>query len=60
MILEKKKAHEPDLIVIKGANVEHVETFKYLCVIFDSKLNFSANTEATMKRVDTDCIALEN
>ena len=48
----KKKVHEPDPIVIKGTQVERVETHKYLGVIFDSKLNFSANTEAILKRVN--------
>ena len=48
----KKKFQEPDLVAIKNANVERVETHKYLGVIFDNKLNFSANTEAIIKRVN--------
>ena len=47
----RNKGQEPEQIVIKDAKVERVETHKYLGVIFDNRLNFSANTEAIMKRV---------
>ena len=47
----RNKGQDPDQILIKGDNVERVETHKYLGVIFDKKLTFSANTEAIMKRV---------
>ena len=45
------KNQDPYQIRIKDARVERVEKHKYLGVIFDNKLSFSANTEAIIKKV---------
>ena len=38
---------------IKGEAVERVETYKYLGVVFDSKLNWKENINSVLKKVNT-------
>ena len=40
-------------VVIKGAEVERVGSFKYLGVVFDDKLSWDCNTDALVKKVNT-------
>ena len=43
----------PDPIIIKGVEVERVESHKYLGAMFDNKLNWSVNTSEIMKKLNT-------
>ena len=43
----------PKPVYIKGEAVERVETYKYLGVVFDSKLNWKENINSVLKKVDT-------
>ena len=40
-------------VYIKGEAVERVETYKYLGVVFDSKLNWKENINLVLKKVNT-------
>ena len=40
-------------VYITGESVERVETYKYLGVVFDSKLNWKENINTVLKRVNT-------
>ena len=44
---------------IKGEAVERVDTYKYLGVVFDSKLNWKENINSVLKKVNLsrECIA---
>ena len=43
----------PKPVYIKGEAVERVETYKYLGVVFDSKLNWKENINSVLKEVNT-------
>ena len=43
----------PDCVVIKGVEVERVETYKYLGVVFDNGLSWKVNTNTIVKRAHT-------
>ena len=45
----KRTEHAP--ILIDGATVEQVESFKFLGVIINNKLEWSKNTKTVVKRV---------
>ena len=38
---------------IKGEAVERVETYKYLGVVFDTKLNLKENINSVLKKANT-------
>ena len=40
-------------VYIKGEAVERVDTYKYLDVFFDSKLNWNENVNSVMKKVNS-------
>ena len=42
-----------DFVVIKGVELERVETFNYLGVIFDNGLGWKENTNTTVKKAHT-------
>ena len=42
----------PKPIYIKGEAVERVDTYKYLGVFFDSKLNWKENINSVLKKVN--------
>ena len=43
----------PKPVYIKEEAVERVETYKYLDVVFDSKLNWKENINSVLKKVNT-------
>ena len=43
----------PKPVYLKGEAVERVETYKYLDVVFGSKLNWKENINSVLKKVDT-------
>jgi hypothetical protein len=49
----RKNKRRPDPVVIKGTEVERVESYKYLGVLFDNALNWKQNTEAIVKKANT-------
>ena len=52
----RKNQRCPKLVYIKGEAVERVDTYKYLGVVFDSKLNWKENINSVLKKVVTKCI----
>ena len=45
-------------VYIKGEAVERVDTYKYLGVVFDSKLNWKENINSVLKKSELEeCIA---
>ena len=44
-------------VYIKGKTVERLETYKYLGVVFDSKLNCKQNINSVLKKLTRECIA---
>ena len=42
----------PKPVYIKGEAVERVDTYKYLGVVFDSKLNWKENINSVLKKVN--------
>ena len=40
-------------VYIKGEAVERVETYKYLGVVFDTKLNLKENINSVLKKANT-------
>ena len=48
----RKNQRRPKPVYIKGEAVERVETYKYLGVVFDSKLNWKENTNSVLKKVN--------
>ena len=49
----RKNKRCPKPVYIKGETVERVETYKYLGVVFDSKLNWKENINSVLKKVNT-------
>uniref|UniRef100_UPI003AF4E3BD alkylated DNA repair protein domain-containing protein n=1 Tax=Thiolapillus sp. TaxID=2017437 RepID=UPI003AF4E3BD len=49
----RKNQRCPKPVYIKGEAVERVETYKYLGVVFDSKLNWKENINSVLKKVNT-------
>ena len=49
----RKNQRCPKPVYIKGEAVERVETYKYLGVVFDSKLNWKENISSVLKKVNT-------
>jgi len=49
----RKNKRCPKPIYIKGEAVERVDTYKYLGVVFDSKLNWKENINSVLKKVNT-------
>ena len=49
----RKNQRCPKPVHIKGKAVERVETYKYLVVVFDIKLNWKENINTVLKRVNT-------
>ena len=48
----RKNQRCPKPVYIKGEAVERVDTYKYLSVIFDSKLNWKENINSVLKKVN--------
>ena len=48
---KNKKCPKP--VYIKGEAVERVDTYNYLGVVFDSKLNWKENINSVMKKVNS-------
>ena len=49
----RKNQSCPKPVYIKGEAVERVETYKYLGVVFDSKLNWKENINSVLTKVNT-------
>ena len=49
----RKNQRCPKPVYIKDEAVERVETYKYLGVVFDSKLNLKENINSVLKKVNT-------
>ena len=49
----------PQLVYIKGEEVERVDTYKYLGVVFDSKLNWKENINSMLKKSELDNVLYE-
>ena len=49
----RKKQRCPKPVYIKGEAVESVDTYKYLGVVFDSKLNWKENINSVLKKVNS-------
>ena len=45
---KNQRCHKP--VYIKGEAVERVDTYKYLGVVFDSKLNWKENIKSVLKK----------
>ena len=43
----------PKPVYIKGETVERVDTYKYLGVVFDSKLNWREKINSVLKKVNS-------
>ena len=48
----RKNQRCPKPVYIKGEAVERVDTYKYLGVVFDSKLNWKENINSVLKKVN--------
>ena len=48
----RKNQRCPKPVYIKGEAVERVDTYKYLGVVFDSKLNWKENISSVLKKVN--------
>ena len=54
MIIDfRRNRAAPTPIIIKGAEIQQVETYKYLGVVVDNKLNWTHNTDAIMKKLNS-------
>ena len=49
----RKNQRCPKPVYIKGEAVERVDTYKYLGVVFDSKLNWKENINSMLKKVNS-------
>ena len=49
----RKNQRCPEPVYIKGEAVERVDTYKYLGVVFDSKLNWKENINSVLKKVNS-------
>ena len=49
----RKNQRCPKPVYIKGEAVERVDTYKYLDVVFDSKLNWKENINSVLKKVNS-------
>ena len=49
----RKNQRCPKPVYIEGESVERVETYKYFCVVFDSRLNWKENINSVLKKVNT-------
>ena len=49
----RKNQRCPKPVYMKGEAVERVETYKYLGVVFDSKLNWKENIDSVLKEENT-------
>ena len=54
-IVFRKNQRCPKPVYIKGEAVERVDTYKYLGVIFDSKLNWKENTQLCAEKSELRC-----
>ena len=53
MCIDFRKIHRcPKPAYIKGEAVERVETYEYLGLVFDSKLNWKENINSVLKKVN--------
>ena len=50
MVFSRRHKYEKPDIFLNGKKIEYVETFKYLGVIFDRKLNWSSHAKAQVKK----------
>ena len=55
----RKKQRCPKPVYIKGEAVERVDTYKYLVVVFDSKLNWKENINSVLKKSDLENVLHE-
>ena len=49
-LIFRKNQRCPKQVYIKGEAVERVDTYKYLGVVFDSKLNWKENINPVLKK----------
>ena len=56
----RKNQRCPKPVYIKGEAVERVDTYKYLGVVFDSKVNWKENINSMQKKWTRECIAWES
>ena len=49
-LIFRKNQRCPKQVYIKGEAVERVDTYKYLGVVFDSKLNWKENINSVLKK----------
>ena len=56
----RKNQRCPKPVYIKGEAVERVHTYKYLVVVFDSKLNWKENINSVLKKSDLENVLLRS
>ena len=56
----RKNQRCPKPVYIKGEAVERVDTYKYLGVVFDSKLNWKENINSVLKKVNLRMYCMRN
>ena len=49
----RKNQRYPKPVYVKGETVERVDTYQYLGVVFDSKLNWKENINSVLKKVNS-------
>ena len=55
----RKNRRCPKPVYIKGEAVERVGTYRYLCVVFDSKLKWNENINSVLKKSEFENVLLE-
>ena len=53
----RKNQRCPKPVYIKEEAVERVGTYKYLSVVFYSKLNWKENIKSVLKKITQECIS---
>ena len=56
----RKNQRCPKPVYIKGEAVERVDTYKYLGVVFDSKLNWKENINYVLKKANSKMYCMRN
>ena len=55
----RKNQRRPKRVYIKGEAVERVDTYKYLGVVFDSKLNWKEDISSVLKKSELENVLHE-
>ena len=58
-IVFRKNQRCPKPVYIKGEAVERADTYKYLGVMFDSKLNWKENINSVLKKIELENVLRE-